>query len=150
MNLAEHMTRAERIQRIGQLLAKGVTLLLLREEEERRAAESQGKVMASGTSDNGFQRAENPASTICLSDDEQRILDYLKRVRRASPRDMQSALELSKATLFRRLKRLTEAKLVVGSGSTTAIRYRLAEPGVEKVRNVAGATNTVHAGNLEL
>jgi hypothetical protein len=36
-------------------------------------------------------------------------------------------LELSKATVFRRLKRLIHIKLVVGSGSTTAIRYRLVE-----------------------
>ena len=36
MNPTEYLTREERIQQIGELLAKGVTLMLIREAEARR------------------------------------------------------------------------------------------------------------------
>jgi hypothetical protein len=99
------------------------------------------------------QAGPDAALTISLNDDERKILEYLKRVKKASPRDMQLCLELSKATLFRRLKRLGEAKLVVGSGSTTAIRYRLAEPGdcfLEKRATVVPSPKTAEANCIEM
>ena len=41
MGYTDYLTREERIQRIGQLLSKGITLMLLREAEEKRMAEQQ-------------------------------------------------------------------------------------------------------------
>ena len=40
MNETEYLSRAERIQQIGELLAKGATLMLIREAEARRAQEA--------------------------------------------------------------------------------------------------------------
>jgi hypothetical protein len=126
MNEMNHLTRAERIQRIGKLLAKGVTLLLMREAEEKRLAHRQA--LSPTVEESAISRANDPSGATVLDEDERRILDYLKRVKRASPREMQCCLDLRKATLFRKLKRLLEAKLVVYSGRTTAIRYQLAGP----------------------
>ena len=117
MNQTEHLTYKERIARIGQLLAKGVTLMLMCEAEERRQAEAQASVK------------ENPiavaVSMAGLGDDHRKILEYLNRVGKASPREMQDALEISKTTLFRRLTELQEGGLVVRSGKSAAVRYRL-------------------------
>ena len=128
MNPTDHITRADRIQRIGELLAKGVALLLMREAQEDQPEASplpgsapDGLPNCSGTSDGA-------GCTTLQDDTDCSILDYIRRVRGPSPRDIQRFLDLSKATVFRRLNRLAEAGLVIRSGSTTAIRYRLAGP----------------------
>ena len=129
MNFTSHLTRSERIERIGQILAKGVGLLLARKAEEERLAESPASTCAADHPRLHSQNQLDAGSAIVLDDQEQKTLDYLKRVKTASPREMQSCLDLSKATLFRRLKRLLEARLVVNSGSTTAVRYGLMRTG---------------------
>ena len=40
MNPTEYLSREERIQQIGELLAKGVTIMLIREAEARQAQEA--------------------------------------------------------------------------------------------------------------
>ena len=129
MNFTCHLTRSERIERIGQILAKGVGLLLARNAEKLRLAESPTSTCAADQPRLHSQDQHEAGGAIVLDDQEQRILEYLKRVNTASPREMQSCLGLSKATLFRRLKRLLEARLVVSSGSTTAVRYGLMRSG---------------------
>ena len=57
---------------------------------------------------------------------ETAILHYLKRVGNASPHDIQSAMDLSKATAFRRLQQMVQSGTVIRTGKTAAIRYRLA------------------------
>jgi len=57
---------------------------------------------------------------------EAAILHYLKRVGNASPHDIQSAMDLSKATAFRRLQQMVQSGTVIRTGKTAAIRYRLA------------------------
>lgn len=123
MNPTGHLTRAERIQRIGELLSKGVALLLLREANENVTRQSE-------SSPNGDHQA--PAKTVAgrtssaVSEDtaESTILNYLRRVGCASPRDIQSSLDLPKSTVYRHVNRLVRMKLVGRSGKTTSIRYR--------------------------
>jgi len=128
MGFTDHLTREERIQRIGQLLAKGISLLLAREAEERRLAISQVSTAAADQPAPHFQDQHGAGSTNGLDDDERKILEYLRRMKTASPRNMQSYLELSKATLYRKLRQLLDANLVTASGKTTGIRYRWAGP----------------------
>lgn len=120
MHFTDHMTRAERIARIGELLAKGVTLMLAREARDK--AESKSVEV--------LEQSSKPAKTAFCTEHatpeneaETAILAYLRRVGSASPRDIQQALDLSKATAFRRLQRMTKTGLVVRSGQTSAIRY---------------------------
>jgi hypothetical protein len=126
MNPTEHLTRSERMQRIGELLAKGIALLLTMGAEEKRLAASQASTSAPGGLPSQVLNKTEPSSPMLLDDEKRRIVEYLMRVRKASPRYMQLCLDLAKATLFRCLKRLLEANLVVRSGKTAAIRYQLA------------------------
>jgi hypothetical protein len=89
MRYTDYLTREERIQRIGQLLSKGITLMLLREAEENRVAEQQ---TPTGAVDQPALDSLSPSAgdkVDRLDDDERKILAYIQRVRAASPRDMQ-------------------------------------------------------------
>jgi hypothetical protein len=121
MNYTSHLTRSERIERIGQILAKGVGLLLAREAGELRLAESSASTCAADQPRLHSPDQHEAGGGIVLDNQEQRILDYLKRVKTAYPQEIQTCLNLSKATPFRRLKRLLEFRLVVSSGSTTVV-----------------------------
>ena len=63
---------------------------------------------------------------------EAAILNYLKRAGSVSPGDIQSALDLSKATAFRRLQQLVQTGTVTRTGKTASIRYRLAHKNTDK------------------
>jgi hypothetical protein len=124
MNPTEHLSYRERIERIGQLLSKGITLLLLDEAEEKRRG------VTESSSDGGGNAPTVDVFAPKFTDDVERaIYDYVSRVRSASPRDIMRALELSKATTFRKLASLMMANLLVRSGKTAAIRYQLAPAG---------------------
>jgi len=89
MGYTDYPTREERFQRIGQLLSKGITLMLLREAEENRVAEHQ---TPTGALDQPVLDSQSPSvgdKVDRLDDDERKILAYIQRVRAASPRDMQ-------------------------------------------------------------
>lgn len=127
MGYKDYLTREERLARIGALLAKGIFLMLSKEAEEKRKMDSQTLVM-SADERAGESRCENAANATCRSDEDHRkILEYLQRVESASPRHMQRALSMSKATLFRRLTELLTAGLVVRAGKTTGVHYRMVE-----------------------
>jgi len=128
MNPTEYLTYSERITRIGQLLSKGITLLLMEEDEEKRRAASVHKGNASPDRRDRENRVEQSRFGEISDDTERQILEYLNRVGKASPRDIQRALEIPKPTAFRKLARLAQIQLVVRSGKTTAIRYRLTLP----------------------
>ncbi len=117
MNLTEHLTQKERMARVGQLLAKGITLMLMREAEAKQQAE---EAQAATKVDS----AVTAVTVDWLDDDHRRILEFLLRVGKSSPREMQSNLEVSKVTLFRRLRELEAAGLVERSGKTAAVRYQ--------------------------
>ena len=125
MTIITHLSRAERMQRIGELLSKGIALMLAREAQDKKDRESAPATDSNGTG--GAKAPEPNGDLLRLNIDETdgAILDYLKRVGRASPRDIQSGLGLSKPTVFRRLSRLLHLNLIVRAGSTSAIRYRL-------------------------
>lgn len=132
MNYIDAMTRAERFTRIGELLAKGITLMLAREAQEKEDLET-AEVLAQ-TSQSAKADAEMEA-TPTEEDAGVPILGYLRRVGTASPRDIQLALDLPKATAFRRLDRLVKQGLVTRTGKTTAIRYRAVSLNGHKVSN---------------
>lgn len=125
------MTRAERLERIGTLLAKGIALMLSREAQMKSdslLAVSQTAGRKSTATDCGEVTAPISGAgdkfTGPEDDTESAILGYLSRVGSASPKDIQQALELSKATAFRRLTGMAKRGQVVRSGKTSAIRYR--------------------------
>ena len=122
MGYTDYLTREERFARIGALLAKGIHLMLSREAEEKRQLELQASATDRGVRDANSQPVTNGKSE--LDEDDRRIIEYLERVGSASPRHMQHALPMSKATLFRRLTGLLAAGLVVRAGKTTGVHYR--------------------------
>ena len=117
MNLNIHMTRTERVQRIGALLSKGVSLMLLREAEAKRKAEFIPTAPAA---------VEQAERVFDGDESETDVLKYISRVGSASPRDVQRGLSIPKTTAFRRLDRLVKAGCIVRTGKTAAIRYQLA------------------------
>jgi DNA-binding MarR family transcriptional regulator len=69
---------------------------------------------------------KSPLATTGAQDDTDiAITAYMARVGQASPRDLQQTFALSKATIFRRLRRLELTGTVARSGRTTARRYHL-------------------------
>lgn len=121
MNPTEHMTREERISRVGEILAKGVALMLWREKESAAACQAK----AADSTINGQRAAAEMKTEMQLDSIERKIVEYLERVQFASPRDIQRSLSLPKTTVFRKLKRLSQACILDRSGKTSAIRYRL-------------------------
>lgn len=126
MNMTEHLTDKERMARIGQLLAKGITLMLMHEAEEKRQAKEQAALA---------QEPPVAADTLAgLDDDHRRILEFLLRVGKSSPREIQDSLEMSKATLFRRLRELQTAGLVERTGKSAAVRYRASAQAIRSAK----------------
>ncbi|RRJ95650.1 hypothetical protein Ga0100231_003980 [Opitutaceae bacterium TAV4] len=124
-----NLTEAERIRRIGELLFTAVIRYrhLHPEEFEKpaRFPRNPGQKLAGGFDPADFVSDES----------EKRILRYLSVVGTASPKDFQVALEMSSATVTRKLVRLRASNLVTVSGKTNAVRYQLAPP--ETVQQVS-------------
>lgn len=127
MNTTSQLPRAERIQRIGKVLSKGVALLLMREVNEKVTVESEsspkGDLQASAEAVAG-----RTSRAVAEDTAESTILNYLRRVGCASPRDIQNGLDLPKSTVYRHLNRLVQMRLAARSGKTTSIRYRPTPP----------------------
>jgi hypothetical protein len=115
-----NLSYPERLVRIGLLLAKGVALLLQHESEQANNKSVETVIPASA-----------PTASDSTTDE---ILSYLMRVGSASPRDVQRALDLSKATAFRKLSALVRDGKATRRGTTTAIRYQVTSPGSCKPR----------------
>ena len=119
------MTRGERILRVGELLAKGVALMLRRQAEDQQILDPK---LSANTLQPSLDQTDPSCSEDCTSvsdGTERAIIGYLKRVGNASPRDIQSGLGLPKSTAFRKLNSLVRANKVSRFDSTTATRYRL-------------------------
>lgn len=129
--LSPYLTREERIQRIGELLAKGISLMLQREAEEARNSGSQAPSNSAIAPAASVGNGNCSTATDLVDSDARAILDYFKRVGSASPRHIQRYLELSKATAFRRLDRLVKANLITRIARTTGIRYQLRKSGTD-------------------
>lgn len=120
MILKAHLSRAERLARLGVLLSKGVSLMLAREAD---AKPTPLLTMAPGSAPTRDLKCELQGDAAELA-----IIQYLARVGTASPRDIQFGLSLPKATAYRRLDRLVKAGDIVRLGKTTASRYCLFRP----------------------
>jgi uncharacterized membrane protein len=119
----EQLSRSERMARIGELLAKGISLLVLAEQQDGAALMSSvGGASHSGVK-NGKESQSGPPEL--LEDEERRIMAYVCKMHSASPRELQQHFGLSKATAYRRLSRLVEANLLVRTGATKGVVYRL-------------------------
>jgi AraC-like DNA-binding protein len=102
-------TEDERIRLIGDLLCKGILL----------SPSLRGDAVGVGESPTVDRRKLEP---------EQRIVDYLRRHRAASPAEMRTVLNLSRSRTYRALQQLLASRLVVTNGGrTTAAAYRLAD-----------------------
>jgi DNA-binding transcriptional ArsR family regulator len=140
MNPTSHLTYAERVQRIGQLLSKGITLLLLDEAEQKRTGTFSREAHSQES------ELEEPIGPQITDETQREIFEYVRRVGKASPREIQRALEISKATVFRKLAQLTQAKLIIRLGKTTAIRYKLAADGRSPTPARCQKQRTIAAG----
>ena len=122
MNANDYTTRTERFFRIGALLAKGITLMLT------HPAHNEVSTTTSQLHSNPLRAIRRKQCEVTVtftgSDDETDVVKYLRRVGDAAPRDIQRALSLSKASVFRRLNKLVTSGAVKKSCNTTAIRYR--------------------------
>ncbi|MFZ5497048.1 MAG: hypothetical protein ACOZE5_17150 [Verrucomicrobiota bacterium] len=119
-NRFAHLTPDERLRRIGDLLAKAVMIFRQRE----RAA---GRLSADG---NPVVSPVRDITELVTDPREKEILRYLQRVGVGSPHDLRVALDTSESTVKRALVRLRSLGLVVASGHTRAVRYRLpVDPG---------------------
>ena len=107
------------MRRLGELCSKAVTLFLLdqtaaAEEAARTALENRN------TDDHLCDRVDLP-----LTDDAKVIIAYLRRVGSASPTEISQYTELSRTTVFRRLRELVRRGLISKSGNTKSARYGL-------------------------
>jgi hypothetical protein len=91
--------------------------MLLREVAEKQSAE-----LREGS--NAEDVYSSASQVVITNDGERALIRYLKRVGAASPRHIQSCLDLPKTTAFRKLALLVKANLIARTGRTTAIRYR--------------------------
>lgn len=114
MNQYDYMTHAQRMRRLGELCAKAVTLHVLAEREAGRKA--QEAVVATTV------EQEEPDWIT------RGVVKYMKRCGWVSPREMLRYLEVTRTTLFRRLRDLRERGMVESRGNGRGIKYRLAVP----------------------
>ena len=99
-------TEEERIRLIGELLCKGILL-----SPSLRVGE-------------GGPPAVTVIGTV---DAEQRIVDYLKRHRAASPSELRAVLNLSRSGTYRALQRLLLSRQVIANGGRTSAASVLLE-----------------------
>lgn len=111
MNPYENLSPDERLTRIAELLSKAVTLYVLKQREKDRdtaVAEVAAKVETSKP--DWITRG---------------ILDFLKRVGWATPRDIRRCLDVTRSTCCRRLHALTAQGVLETRGFTRGVQYRI-------------------------
>jgi CRP-like cAMP-binding protein len=118
MNPTDNMSEEERLQRIAELLSKGITLMLMR-EAEGRSRPTGADAKRQTTACRQAPVAGDPAG--------QAIVDYLFRVGTASPKQVQSNVGLTRSSACRRLGELEARGLIARNGRTRAVRYGLAQ-----------------------
>lgn len=103
----------ERVCRIGELLATAV----IRYHRQRRITRPVTLKSSPGT-------AVNPLELLG-DQSEKRIVDYLANVSTATPHEIGAALNLSRATVTRKLASLRKAGLAIVTGQTKGATYKL-------------------------
>lgn len=139
MKTAAHITETERLQRIGELLSKGVTLMLAAEANEQQRLGSGDAVPPQRTQDGTTPTAGVPDDVPVVKPVAVPVVDFLKRVGSASPREIQVHFGFSRRTASRRLNQLQDAGVIVRNGHTRDVRYRIAA-GADDVRPEATHT----------
>jgi DNA-binding transcriptional ArsR family regulator len=93
-------------------------------DSDKRSAseqEDQGKP----TPANDGNQTANTSDNSGRDETENSVIEYLHRIGEASPQDIQSSLNLSRSTTYRAMDRLAEEGVVLRSGKTRSVRYRL-------------------------
>ena len=109
------MPEAERLRRIGELIA---TAVIRWERDQRLAAPAKRE---------SEDRSKSAEVSVGLVDDriELAIVGHLTRVGAATPRDLCIALGLARMTITRKLARLRASGVLTAAGKTRAVCYRL-------------------------
>ncbi len=121
MNPTAHLSREDRIQRIGEILAKGVTLLYLHENRltDPSCIKPTIKLVPQ-------HKTPNPDFRCMELDSEARaIVEYLQYAGSASPNDIRRHFHLSRTSLWRKLKDLHKLGIISKDGCTRSVRYKL-------------------------
>jgi DNA-binding transcriptional ArsR family regulator len=126
MNAIEHMKCEQRLQRIGELLSKGITLMLSREAEARACETPRAGPLTEEAAAGAFSTPDAPGREPLTDKTMQEVLSYLERIGSASPKEIQSNLGLSRRTAARKVKQLQDAGLIVRNGHTRGVRYQVA------------------------
>lgn len=111
MHPYEHLTREERIRRIGELLSKAVTLYVIKQKEDARKA---------GVAQVAAKVEESGADWITRG-----IVEFLKRVGWATPREIRLNLDVAQRTCTRRLQALLASGVLESRGFTSGAQYRI-------------------------
>ncbi len=116
------LSREARMRRLGELCSKAITLFLADHTEsgESAARSQMGEFPHHGVGKKSIE-------TI-ISDDAKSIIAYLRRVGASSPREICQYTELSRTTVFRRLRELGRSGIVIKTGHTSAAKYAIASP----------------------
>jgi hypothetical protein len=107
----EHLSREERIRRIGEILAKGVTLLAIKQQEDARKA---------GVAQVVVQVEQSETDWITRG-----IVEFLKRVGWASPREIRLHVDVTQRTCARHLQAMLVGGMLESRGLTSAVQYRI-------------------------
>jgi len=113
MNPYENLSSEERLTRIAELLSKAVTLYLMKQQDKQRetaVAEIAAKVEIAGP--DWVTRG---------------IVEFLKRVGWATPREIRRCLDVTRSTCWRRLRALTAEGVLETRGFTRGVQYRIRE-----------------------
>ena len=111
MNEYELLTSEQRLQRIAELLSKAVTLYVLKEREAGRKVAAAGVVAkVEAEEDDWITRG---------------MMSYMMRFGWATPQEMLRHLDVTRSTLFRRLRELRKRGLVESRGHTSGTQYRI-------------------------
>ena len=132
------LSREARLQRIGEILAKGIFLVGQARQAEARqekqvhiraaAGPATGREALLDRSENEVKPpSENGTVTNPISQTPvQKIISFLTEIGEASPQEIQLKHGLSRSKTYRLLTKLQSDGKVEKTGSTRAIHYRLA------------------------
>ena len=101
----EHLSREQRIRRIGEILSKAVTLYVMKQRDAERDA---------GVAEVAARIQETEPDRITCD-----IVEFLKRVGWASPREIRDHLDVTQRTCARRLRAMMASGVLESRGLTT-------------------------------
>jgi len=105
----ENLTTEQRLQRIAQIINKGIYLLALKE----------------GWFENSVKEKKKITKTEALSFEEQQIVDLCKKKGRITNRDVQELLGLHRVTVTLRLREMVTKGLLVKKGNCRHTYYAI-------------------------